>query len=405
MSHDGCKEVEWKGQAFPYLMHHPNSMKTENYGSARAAASGGGHGHGHGGAAATSSGTGSDTTQRSGTGTWLGPAPRGQAQDAQPAAAAAAAPPKPVREPETVLLSNGGRIPLMGLGTYKMASPDSVKAALDLGYRHLDCASFYANQEVIGAGIKGFLAGGRRDELFITSKVWQDEHRPEAARASVLRTLRALGVERLDLLLVHWPEAWLPGSTITEWKDDAEATLADTWRGLEALVDEGLVSGLGVSNFSIAQVEELLKIAKHKPLVNQVELHPLLAQRKMVGVLLRQGVVCVAYAPLGSHTADQNQVLEHPVVVEVAARNGRTPAQVLLRYNMQRGVPVIPKASSPPHLAENIAHAFDWRLSNADKAALDALDAGRRFILSPWHEFPPAEEGGVAKPSLVLKSS
>jgi diketogulonate reductase-like aldo/keto reductase len=261
-------------------------------------------------------------------------------------------------------------------------------------------------------------------------------------------------------------------------------------RGLEALVDEGLVRGIGVSNFSIKQVEDILKAARHKPVVNQVgagwllracmfvcggahvhvdaptltagtynhqppppqvELHPLLAQRKMVGVLFRQGVACVAYTPLGCPKGgSEGEVLGHPVVKEVAARVGRTPAQVrsrgrggvncrvtgwqlvsrlddapgttesnrnqtntnqpnsnqvLLRYNMQRGVPVIPKASSQPHLAENIAHAFDWRLSNADKAALDAIDSGRRFIDGGWHQWADAEEGGILKPSLVLKAA
>jgi len=141
----------------------------------------------------------------------------------------------------------------------------------------------------------------------------------------------------------------------------------------------------------------------HQTTPPQAELHPLLAQRKMVGVLFRQGVASVAYAPLGCPKPGQADCLEHPVVLEVAARNGRTPAQVLLRYNMQRGVAVIPKASSEAHLAANIAHAFDWRLSNADKAALDALDCGKRFIQGPWHQWPDAEEGGVLKPSLVLK--
>ncbi|KAI8476704.1 MAG: NADP-dependent oxidoreductase domain-containing protein [Monoraphidium minutum] len=300
-------------------------------------------------------------------------------------------------------------MPLMGLGTYMMESAEPIKTALELGYRHIDCASFYANQAVIGEGLKDFIAAGRRDELFITSKVWQDEHRPEAARASVLKTLKELGVTHLDLLLVHWPESWLLGSDLKAGiiKPDTEWSLEDTWHGLEPLVDEGLVKGLGVSNCSTAQAEAVLKAARHKPLVNQVELHPLLAQRKMVGVLFRQGVACVAYAPLGSHTAEKAELLGHPAVAAIAARAGRTPAQVLLRYNMQRGVPVIPKASSAAHLAENMEHAFDWRLSNADKAALDALECGRRFIGADlsWHDWGSAEQGGIPKPSVVLKGA
>jgi alcohol dehydrogenase (NADP+) len=308
------------------------------------------------------------------------------------------------REPETIPLSNGARMPLLGLGTYKVESPDAVKTALKLGYRHFDCASFYANQSVVGEGLREFIAAGRRGELFLTSKVWQTEHRPEAARASVVKTLKDLGVDALDLLLVHWPEAWMPGSDAKAGTivPDPETTLEVTWRGLEALVDEGLVKGLGVCNCSVKDVEGLLKVARHKPLVNQVELHPMLAQRKLVGVLFRQGVSCVAYAPLGGHYETQAALLDHPVVVDIAKRSARTPAQVLLRYNMQRGVAVIPKASSEAHLAENAAHAFDWRLSNDDKAALDALECGRRFIECSWHEWGDAEDGGVAKPSRVL---
>jgi alcohol dehydrogenase (NADP+) len=135
MAHDGCEEVAWKGQAFPYLMHHPGFNRTENYGSARASGHGHSHGHGH---SVSSAAPGSDTTQRSGTGTWLGPAPRG-AGEAAAAAAAAAAAPKAVREPDSVLLSNGARMPLLGLGTYKIDSPEAVKRALAVGYRHLDC--------------------------------------------------------------------------------------------------------------------------------------------------------------------------------------------------------------------------------------------------------------------------
>ena len=348
-----------------------------------------------------------NNTIQSGTGTWLGPAPRGYAGTATGQAAqqqAAQAAQQPVREPETILLASGARMPLLGLGTYKLARPEAVKRALELGYRSIDCAAFYGNQAVVGEGLKEFIASGRRDELFVTTKVWQTEHRPELARASALRSIEELGVGHLDLLLVHWPEAWVPGSTIESWQEDATVTIADTWRALEALVDEGLVRGLGVSNFSLAQVEALLSAARHKPLVNQVELHPLLAQRKLVGVLLRRGVACVAYSPLGAPSdARPPELLTNPVVADIAARAGRTPAQVLLRYNMQRGVPVIPKAGSDGHLAENFSHAFDWRLSNADKAALDALDAGRRFVSAPWHEWEDPEEGGALKPSVVLK--
>eukprot|EP00887_Chlorella_sp_A99_P004505 scaffold34.g4505.t1 len=322
------------------------------------------------------------------TGTWNGPAPGGyeaeprHAQDAPASSGRAGA---AQAQPSTVLLPGGGRMPLLGLGTYKLASADSVRAALDLGYRHLDCASVYGNQALVGEGLKTFLAEGRREELFITSKVWNDAHRPAAARASVERTLAELGCGHLDLLLLHWPEAWMPGTQ----EPDTGVTLQETWAALEACVDAGLARYIGVSNFGLTQVEDLLSWARIKPVVNQVELHPLLAQRKLVGVCLRKGVHSVAYSPLGHSKTD---LLEHPAVLEV-----------LLRWNVQRGVAAIPKAGSLPHLRENIEGLFSWALTWDQKAKLDALDCGRRLVTSAWHQWEDPEEGGAAKPHIVLQ--
>lgn len=393
MASDGCREVEWVGLAFPYLLHHPNAfLKTENYGSKKA-----GHGHEQGPERASSS---SDTTSSARTGTWNGPAPRGAGAAALAAATAA---PAIVSEPRSVLLNNGLRIPMLGLGTYQISDPEVVSKALELGYRHFDCAAFYGNQSVIGDALKPWIAAapGRRQELFITSKIWNTEHRPEAARASLMKTLQELGVDYLDLLLIHWPEAWTPDSDLDgAITADEGVTLLDTWRALESFVDEGLVRSIGVSNCSLPQVEQLLECGRIKPSVNQVELHPLLAQRKLVGVSWRKGVVSVGYAPWGGQTT--KEVLEHPLVKQIAEETGKTPAQVLLKYNMQRGVPVIPKSSSPYRLEENIEGAFSWRLSNAQKAALDALDCGKRFIDYTWKNWGDVEEGGVPKPSRVL---
>lgn len=310
-----------------------------------------------------------------------------------------AAAPVPVTESDYVTLPGGGRMPLLGLGTYKIERADQVTAALAAGYRHLDCAPAYGNEAAVGEAVAAFLSEhgpDSRSQLWITSKIWNDAHRPDAARASVARSLADLGVDYLDLLLVHWPIAWVPGTQ----DPDPGVTMAETWAALEGLVAEGLVRHLGVSNFGLPAVEEVLGFAKVRPVVNQVELHPLLAQRKLVGVCARRGVRCVAYSPLGHSRPD---LLDHPTVKEVAAQAGRTPAQVLLRWGVQRGCPVVAKAGGAGHLAENIEGLHAWRLSWDQKAALDAMDEGRRLAIPPFYTFPTGEEGGgAAKPSQLL---
>ncbi|KAI3430761.1 hypothetical protein D9Q98_009173 [Chlorella vulgaris] len=384
MASDGCQPVEWSGRGgFTHLLHQP-AAKSDSYAAARPS-------HGEQGQEQQQAG-GSDRT-----GVWNGPAPRGyvsepmHAQDESRAAAN-----KPVNEPSYVLLPGATRMPLIGLGTYKIESPESVRKALEVGYRHIDCAKVYANEKLVGEGLHDFLAQGRRSEVFITSKVWNDAHRPAAVRQSVEGSIADLGCSHLDLCLVHWPDAWLPGTE----EPDTEVTLQQTWQAMEALVDDGLAKHIGVSNFSLKQVEEVLSYARIKPVVNQIELHPLLAQRKLVGVCLRKGVHSVAFSPLG-HRKD-NELMTSAAVQEVAAEAGKSPAQVLLKWNVQRGVGVIPKAGSEPHLRENIEGLFEWRLTWDQKAKLDALDCGKRFVDSEWHTWDDAEEGGATKPSLVL---
>ena len=288
-------------------------------------------------------------------------------------------------------------MPLIGLGTYSQSSADAVRTALAAGYRHIDCAPIYGNEALVGEGLRDFLAQeeSAREQLWITTKIWNDAHRPAAVRASAEKSIADLGVKYLDLLLIHWPDAFLPGTE----EVDTEVTLEDTWRAMEALVEEGLVKHIGVSNFSLTQVEDVLSWAKIKPVVNQIELHPLLAQRKLLGVCSRKGVRCVGYSPLGHSKTD---LLEHPEVLRVASEVNKSPAQVLLRWNVQRGVAVIPKAGSEPHVKENIDGLFEWRLSWDQKAALDALDNGTRFVNMAWHQWADDEEGGAVKASTLF---
>lgn len=287
-------------------------------------------------------------------------------------------------------------MPLLGLGTYLLDNAESVKLALDNGYRHIDCATGYGNEKLVGQGMKEFLQQeGNREKLWITSKVWNDSHRAAAVRASTEQSLKDLGIEYLDLLLMHWPNAWKPGTQ----EVDTEVTLQETWAAMEQLVDDGLVRFVGVSNFGVKLTEELLEFARIKPVCNQVELHPVLPQRKLVGVCLRKGVHCVGYSPLG-HSG--RALLDHPAVVQVANETGKTPAQVLLKWGVQRGNPVIPKASSAQHIKENIEGLFDWRLTWDQKSKLDTMETGERLCRAPWGEYEDPEEGGALKPSRVL---
>ncbi|GFH06526.1 aldo_ket_red domain-containing protein, partial [Haematococcus lacustris] len=227
--------------------------------------------------------------------------------------------------------------------------PERVRVALEQGYRSLDCASVYGNQAAVGAALTAWVASGAgtRDQLFITSKLGSEDHRPErVSRAACEKTLADLKCQYLDLYLMHWPDAFVPGAdndvfgTVTI---DHTVTIAQTWAAMEALVDAGLVRSLGISNFSVKQV--------------------------WVGACGLQGVQCVAYCPLGGGGyLAVNDLLTHPVVAQVAQLTGRSSAQVLLKWNMQRGVPVIPKASSPAHLQDNVRDIFSWSLTSQQKS-------------------------------------
>eukprot|EP00891_Asterochloris_glomerata_P008518 jgi/Astpho2/8518/gw1.00125.50.1_t len=247
-------------------------------------------------------------------------------------------------------------MPLLGFGTYKVASADVIRTALEAEYTHFDCAASYGNEALVGEGLQEEMQQGKRQRLFITSKVWNDAHRPDAVRASCQQSIKDLGCEYLDIFLMHWPDAWMPGS---DKEPDNTVTILDTWRAMEALADEGLVRYIGVSNFNLQQVEDLLAQARVKPVVNQVELHPLLSQRKLVGTCLRKGVHCVAHSPLGHGKGD---VLTAPGVQQAAEQTGKTAAQVALKWNIQRGVAVIPRSETPENIRSNIEGMFEWNL-------------------------------------------
>ena len=294
--------------------------------------------------------------------------------------------------------------PAVGLGLWKIERDRTaalVEEAIRVGYRHLDAACDYGNEAEAGEGIRRAIASGacRRDELWVTSKLWNTYHHPHHVRRAAERSLRDLGVERLDLYLVHFPialrhvpfdERYPPGwihdpSAERPRMETVRVPLSETWGAMEDLVTAGLVTRIGVCNYGTALLRDLLASARILPAVLQVELHPLLAQEKLLRFCRESGIAVTAFSPLGAPSyvplgmaRPEESLLEHPVIVDTARLVDRTPAQVLLRWGVQRGTSVIPKTSRPERLAENL-RLFDFTLPDERMAAITALDRNCRF--------------------------
>lgn len=292
-------------------------------------------------------------------------------------------------------LSDGGRMPALGLGTWK-AEPgvvgDAVREAIRIGYRHIDCAPVYQNEAEIGAALRAAFDDGdvAREDLWITSKLWNDRHLAADVPGALERTLNDLGLDYLDLYLIHWPLAQRPGVAFPtnpdDWLGPDEAPLSGTWSAMEDAVRAGRCRHIGVSNFSIRKIRALLETATVRPAANQVESHPWLAQNELLAFCREQGIVYTAYSPLGSGDRaegfkkdDEPKPLEDALIVEIAGSRGMTPAQVLIAWALQRDSSVIPKSSNRERLAQNFA-AAQAELTADDMARLDTLDVGYRFI-------------------------
>jgi D-xylose reductase len=295
-------------------------------------------------------------------------------------------------------------MPAVGFGLWKIAKDDTadmVYTAIKSGYRHLDSAADYGNEKQAGEGIRRALAEGlcTRQDLWITSKLWNTFHRPEHVREACEKTLADLGVDYLDLYLVHFPIAlkYVPiGERYPpEWIFDPKAAcptmeidpvpLSDTWHAMEELVPAGLVRHIGVCNYNSALLHDLMAYATIKPAMLQIESHPYLTQERLIRLAQSYDLAVTAFSPLGagsyvelSMASDQDSVLNQPIVREIAKRMQRTPAQVVLRWGVQRGTSVIPKTSRVERLAENLA-VFDFVLSSDEMAAISALNQNRRF--------------------------
>lgn len=264
----------------------------------------------------------------------------------------------------TVLLHNGVKMPYFGLGVYKVEEGneviESVKTALEVGYRAIDTAALYENEEGVGKAIKE--SGIPREEIFVTTKVWNTDHGYEKTLKAFDKSISKLGLDYVDLYLIHWP---------------GKDTFLDTWRALEKLYRDGRVRAIGVSNFKPHHLQTLMEHSEEKPVINQVELHPYFQQKELREFCKQHDIVVEAWSPLG-----RGQVLDDPVLAEIGKKYGKTPAQVTLRWHLQNDIVIIPKSVTPSRIKEN-ADIFDFELTAEDMEQIDQLDKNTRLFKDP----------------------
>ncbi|WP_243013993.1 aldo/keto reductase [Brevibacillus borstelensis] len=269
---------------------------------------------------------------------------------------------------DTTTLHNGVKMPWLGLGVFKVEEGpelvNAVKTAIVHGYRSVDTAAIYENEAGVGEGIREGMKEARiaREELFITSKVWNADLGYESTIAAYQASLDKLGLDYLDLYLIHWPVA---------------GKYKEAWRALETLYKEGRVKAIGVSNFQIHHLEDLMKDEEIKPMVNQVEYHPRLTQKELQAYCQKHGIQLEAWSPLM-----QGQLLDNPVLQEIATKHGKSVAQIILRWDLQNGVVTIPKSTKAQRIVEN-ATVFDFELTSEEMERIDSLNQNLRVGPDP----------------------
>ncbi|XXQ39019.1 NADP-dependent oxidoreductase domain-containing protein [Plasmodiophora brassicae] len=312
-----------------------------------------------------------------------------------------------------VKLNNGASLPTVGLGTWQSKEGEvrnAIKAAIAAGYRHIDCASNYMNEHEIGDALAEIFAEGhvKRSDVFITSKLNNPYHRPEHVRPHLLKTLKDLKVQQLDLWLMHWPVAFKyipldmnkvgraayasdPDDSGNGANIDRGVSIRDTWTAMEKCVEEGLVKAIGVSNFTCALLHDLLTYAKVKPAVNQVESHPYCQQRALLAYQQRLGIAFEAYSPLGSGGfAGKNEprLLDDPVLHKLAKKYHVDAAKIALRWAVQRGTVVLPKSVHEERIASNI-DVYDFQIEDDDMRLIATLDKNHHYLRpNDWYGIP-----------------
>jgi diketogulonate reductase-like aldo/keto reductase len=269
---------------------------------------------------------------------------------------------------DTTTLHNGVEMPWFGLGVFKVEEGpelvNAVKVAIKHGYRSIDTAAIYENEEGVGQGIREGLkeAGISREDLFVTSKVWNADLGYESTIAAYEKSLQKLGLEYLDLYLIHWP---------------VEGKYKEAWRALETLYKEGKVKAIGVSNFQIHHLKDLMEDAEVKPMVNQVECHPRLTQKEVQAFCKEQGIQLEAWSPLM-----QGELLDNEVLQAIATKHGKSVAQVILRWDLQNGIVTIPKSTKEHRIVEN-STVFDFELTEEEMNQIDGLNQNHRVGPDP----------------------
>lgn len=323
-------------------------------------------------------------------------------------------------------LSSGAKIPALGLGTFGSdhvshdAVADAVRYAATIGYRHFDCASVYGNEDRIGRVLRQIVHDGiRREDLWITSKLWNDKHGEDDVIASCEKSLADLQLDYLDLYLVHWPfpNHHPPGCDVSARNPHAVPYIHEnymrTWRKMEELVDRGLVRNIGTSNMTIPKMELLLRDARIKPVVNEMELHPHFQQPEFFHYLVERNIQPVGYSPLGSparperdRTPEDTSPTEDPVIRGIAQRLGVHPAFVCIRWAIQRGQIPIPFSTNPRNMLSNLQAAVSDPLSSEEMKAIEGIDRNCRLIKGQvflWKDNQPWEDlwdvNGVITPA------
>eukprot|EP00796_Vickermania_ingenoplastis_P011875 gene11876-8162_t len=264
-------------------------------------------------------------------------------------------------------LHNGVKMPQFGLGVWQSnagaETEKAVVAALKAGYKHIDTAMIYKNEESVGAGIKA--SGVPRDQIFVTTKVWNSDQGYDSTLQAFDTSIKKLGLDYIDLYLIHWP------------KTASGIKYKDTWKAMEKLYEEKKVRAIGVSNFQRSHLDDLLADCKVVPMVNQIELHPLNSQKELCHYCASKNIAITAWSPLG-----QGNLLSDPTLVEIGKKHGKTAAQVILRWDIQHGIITIPKSVHEERIKEN-ANIFDFELTEEEMTRIDAMNQNKRFGPDP----------------------